>query len=79
MHLKDFFDSPNDWEGYVTEMARDGTWGDNLTLLAACAVWNCRIIVINSHSDIPTTIEAPPSWDIKVTASLTAAPDSYPD
>jgi len=45
--LKEFvFDKT--WEQYCNEMARDGVWGDHLTLIAACELFNIKIIIISS-------------------------------
>ena len=69
MLLKQAGGEPECWESYVATMARDGIWGDSLTLLAACVMWNCTIKVINSLGNI-ITVEAPSSWGIQVTVSL---------
>jgi hypothetical protein len=37
---------PDDYRTYVDKMARDGTWGDHLTLQAAADAYGVRIMVI---------------------------------
>jgi len=45
--LKEFvFDKS--WDQYCNEMAKDGIWGDHLTLIAACELFNIKVIIISS-------------------------------
>ena len=41
------------FEEYIKRMRRDGTWMDNFAITAACAVYNCNIIVreLNNNQD----------------------------
>eukprot|EP00974_Lingulodinium_polyedra_P028739 2767713-Lingulodinium_polyedra.AAC.1 len=34
------------WQGYCQTMQQPGTWGGTRELLAACACWNLRIVVL---------------------------------
>ena len=43
------------WDGYLTEMKRDGTWGDHVILWAAANCYQIAIHVISSlpgHSEV---------------------------
>ncbi|EGC31870.1 hypothetical protein DICPUDRAFT_10755, partial [Dictyostelium purpureum] len=49
------------WNKYCNQMARRGTWGDHLTLLAAAEVFKSQITVISSvESDSSSFIEIIP-------------------
>eukprot|EP01127_Copromyxa_protea_P010918 TRINITY_DN2711_c0_g1_i2.p1 TRINITY_DN2711_c0_g1~~TRINITY_DN2711_c0_g1_i2.p1 ORF type:complete len:545 (+),score=76.12 TRINITY_DN2711_c0_g1_i2:216-1637(+) len=37
-----------EWESYCNEMAKDGSWGDHLTLIAAAEVFSARIVIVSS-------------------------------
>jgi hypothetical protein len=60
--LKDFVHGMT-WESYCDGMAKDGTWGDHLTLIAASELYAARIMIISSTVDeasfiteiVPTT------------------------
>jgi len=56
--------SDDEWEGYLQEMSKHGTtWGDEATLLAACAVFDCEVVVISSlHDDCLHQISCPMAW-----------------
>ena len=56
--------SDEDWDTYLREMSRHGTtWGDEATLLAACAVFECEVVVISSlHDDCLHQISCPTAW-----------------
>jgi len=45
--LKEFVHDKT-WEQYCNDMARDGTWGDHLTLIAATELFNIKVIIISS-------------------------------
>lgn len=36
------------WDAYCDEMARDGIWGDHLTLVAIAEVFGARIRIVSS-------------------------------
>jgi len=40
---------PDDYETYVRKMARDGEWGDHLTLKAASDVYGRRMCILSSY------------------------------
>ena len=40
---------PEDYEDYVAKMAKDGEWGDHVTLQAAADVYGRRICVLSSY------------------------------
>ena len=40
---------PEDYEEYVSTMAKDGEWGDHITLQAAADVYGRRICVLSSY------------------------------
>ena len=42
------------WDGYLTDMERDGTWGDHVILWAAA---NCYQIAIHVISSLPGLIK----------------------
>ena len=42
------------WDGYLTDMERDGTWGDHVVLWAAA---NCYQIAIHMISSLPGLIK----------------------
>jgi hypothetical protein len=48
--LQDFLETDRwpTWEAYAETMARDGTWGDQITLLAVAEIFKVRIVVISS-------------------------------
>eukprot|EP01122_Echinamoeba_exundans_P007963 TRINITY_DN2550_c0_g1_i5.p1 TRINITY_DN2550_c0_g1~~TRINITY_DN2550_c0_g1_i5.p1 ORF type:complete len:613 (+),score=123.20 TRINITY_DN2550_c0_g1_i5:1487-3325(+) len=60
--LKDFVHGMS-WDQYCDGMAKDGTWGDHLTLIAASELYAARIMIISSTVDeasfiteiVPTT------------------------
>jgi len=39
---------PPTFDGYLTSMSKDRTWGDQLTLQAAANVFNCKVNVLSS-------------------------------
>jgi len=45
--LKEFIHDKT-FEQYCNDMARDGTWGDHLTLIAATELFNIKVIIISS-------------------------------
>ena len=45
-----FVDRHTTWDGYLTDMAQDGTWGDHVILWAAA---NCYQIAIHVISSLP--------------------------
>ena len=55
-----------EWGGYLSRMAMDRSWGDELTLQAACAAYDVDIFVITTeasnfhlHYRSPSASEAP--------------------
>jgi len=42
------FACDKEWDAYCNDMARDGVWGDHLTLIAAGEVFNARIVIVSS-------------------------------
>ena len=54
--------SIEDFHKYVDVMRIHGkTWGDDVTLLAVCALFNVRVHVVSSDGNV-LDIEAPPYW-----------------
>ena len=49
----------SDWEKYVENMKKYGTWGDEITLLAASVFYRVKIKVFSSLSEYVHTIECP--------------------
>ena len=50
------------WDGYLTDMERDGTWGDHVVLWAAANCYQIAIHVISSlpgHSEVIIKPDAP--------------------
>ena len=50
------------WDGYLTDMERDGTWGDHVILWAAANCYQIAIHVISSlpgHSEVIIKPDAP--------------------
>jgi hypothetical protein len=45
------FESQSEFETYLTEMANDQTWGDEMTLFAAVQVYDCVAHVITSEKE----------------------------
>lgn len=45
----DFAD--DDYHSYVSNMAKDGTWGDHITLQAAADVLGVRILIVSSYQE----------------------------
>jgi len=41
----------NDWEKWLLSMAKDGVWGDHLSLLAIASINNINIIILTDDSD----------------------------
>ena len=52
-YLQYFILDDESFEGYITRMRKFGTWMDNFATVAACAVYNCNIIVyeLNNAED----------------------------
>lgn len=50
------------WKSYCDYIARDGIWGDHLTLVAACVVYNAKVLIVSSvdGEDFVSEIEVPP-------------------
>lgn len=67
--------STRGWKAYCNKMAMAGkTWGDQVTLVAACAVFNAEISVISSlRDDCIQTIQCPAFWGIAVERTLVIA------
>ena len=59
------FEDVNHWNHYLSLMKSGGLWGDNTTLLAACAVYNMKINVISSEMGYVHKIRCPPLWNIR--------------
>lgn len=61
-----------DWESYCDTMAMDGiTWGDELTLIAAAAIFQAEILIISSVKEDACNIIAPPvHWEIPIDRRL---------
>lgn len=47
---------PEDYEVYLREMEKSGTWGDHVTLKAAADVYGVRIIVLSSYDNHEASI-----------------------
>jgi len=64
-----------EWKKYCTTMSKAGvTWGDEVTLVAACAVFNAQISVISSLTDdCIQTIECPAVWNIPIDRRIVIA------
>lgn len=65
-HFAPFFSSQAELDSYVNDMARFGTWGDELTLLAAATVFSVVVHVVTSLEDkwyhsYRTVLTAPPA------------------
>lgn len=46
-----FFEGPREFRSYMANMARDRTWGDELTLRAAVEYYGCNAHVITSNKE----------------------------
>lgn len=65
--LSDFLerDCFSTWEGYCEYMARDGSWGDHITLIAMSEIFRCTIAILSSveindpNNQTPLTIIRP--------------------
>tara|TARA_Y100000389_G_C17469850_1_gene529331 strand:+ start:1043 stop:1912 length:870 start_codon:yes stop_codon:yes gene_type:complete len=53
-----------EWARYLILMKNGRLWGDNATLLAACAVFGLKIKVISSEMGYVHKISCPPVWKI---------------
>lgn len=62
---------PDDYRAYVDKMARDGTWGDHLTLQAAADAYGVRIMVITRY--VPSRVAF-----VAVTTRMLPPPPSSP-
>lgn len=60
---------PDDYANYTTTMARDGTWGDHVTLQAASDAFNARIVILTSYTDT-SFVELQPSASVECVAFL---------
>lgn len=47
---------PEDYQIYLKDMERSGTWGDHVTLKAAADVYGVRIIVLSSYDNHEASI-----------------------
>jgi hypothetical protein len=60
----DFFPT---WRDYCEYMIQDGTWGDNLTLVALSELYQTKIVIISSiklsKNQNPCTVIIPSKWD----------------
>ena len=45
------FESADEYERYLATMARNGTWGDELTLRAACQAFRSTVHVLTSEKE----------------------------
>ena len=57
-----FVDGHATWDGYLTDMAQDGTWGDHVILWAAANCYQIAIHVISSlpgHSEVIINPDCP--------------------
>ena len=60
--LFDFVDRHTTWDGYLTDMEQDGTWGDHVILWAAANCYQIAIHVISSlpgHSEVIINPDCP--------------------
>lgn len=62
------FLSKSDWDNYVFGVSQTA-WGDNSTLVAACALYNVDIVVLSSENYV-NKISCPPVWGIKSSHTL---------
>jgi hypothetical protein len=46
-----FVGSPRDFDAYIAAMAQPATWGDELTLRAACEAFACAVNVVSSDAE----------------------------
>ena len=51
------------WEDYLDDMAKDGTWGDQMILFAAASNYGCVVHVISSVPNYEDVIISPPVHD----------------
>jgi len=60
----DFFPT---WQDYCEYMSVDGTWGDNLTLVALSELFRTKIVIISSiklsKNQNPCTVIVPSKWE----------------
>ena len=56
----------DNWEAYCRTMGMHGTtWGDELTLIAAAAIFRAEIVIISSvKEDACTEITPPQAWGV---------------
>lgn len=60
---------PDSYDNYLEAMARDGTWGDHVTLQAAADAYNARIVILTSY-DATAFVEIQPSTPVERVAFL---------
>merc|ERR1712166_920720 len=53
-----------EWQAYCDEMSTENvTWGDEVTLVAACTLYRAQISIVSSLADeCIQTITSPPFW-----------------
>lgn len=63
--LKDLPEEP--WDTYIENMRKDGTWGDQITLLALSALYQMTIVLMSDASeDFVVITTLPEAWNIQI-------------